>query len=49
MKIIAANLRVAEAVLYTLFWILVPALSDAEEEKSLAQTLSYLRLIKMAY
>lgn len=43
MKTIAANLRVAEAVLYTLFWILVPALSDAEEEKSLAQTLSYLK------
>lgn len=39
----ATNPRITKAVLYTLFWILVPALSDAEEEPSLAQTLSYLK------
>jgi hypothetical protein len=43
MKIIAANLRIREVLLYTLFWILVPALSHAEEEPSLAQTLRYLK------
>jgi hypothetical protein len=43
MKIIAGNLRITKVVLYTLFWILIPALSNAEEEPSLAQTLNYLK------
>jgi len=43
MKILPANIRLTEAVLYTLFWILIPALSDAEEEPSLAQALNYLK------
>jgi len=37
------KIRVIDVVLYTLFWMLVPALSDAEEEVSLVQTLSYLK------
>jgi len=43
MKIIAANLRITKVVLYTLFWILIPALSGAEEEPSLVQALNYLK------
>ncbi|MBV8214559.1 MAG: hypothetical protein JOZ08_15205 [Verrucomicrobia bacterium] len=37
------KIRVIDVVLYTLFWMLVPGLSDAEEQPSLVQTLSYLK------